>query len=479
MHRALPFVSLLALLSPFAVAQQAEQEIQAKTFVVEHFSYNSSTAKFIYRGKPNGLADGTKLVTSLTLLGELAASGTAFVQEQRFYGEFVTAGKEVVPGVYVLTVQARRADQEGPARAQFPADIEGDEDKGTKFLEWQAGSAERKVKEVRDAIAKEVPKIRDWYDKIAQFASLALKKIEADLAGKAPEEIKPAEKEKLLKAHWVGFYNESAGELEKASEAFRKAHMEGVYISPYQKSLENVVLLYELLSRLRSSYTIEVQTRLGMAAQILEEDKEKGRFQPKILIRQINGIAWSVQNDLGTTSKPIWFPAIKIGKERGTLQGTTWVSETSKFKIEIPNEAWTLHQGDEDSPMRVALNLEREEGLTLATVQVHMCEFPWAETKEERADAWECLAEYEWPRYRKTAGEWRKDEATGRDWYLFQFRTSSEMIQAEITCHLYFPTQRKHIVYGLMIASFYEGIALHHQADDFDKIKASFQLTEE
>ncbi len=475
-------VALVALSVPLAAQ---EEDVAARTFAVEHFSYNPSLEKFLFRGQGKGLPSGTQLVAVLSLRGQSGPSAALVVDpgrdpeaegpgESRFSGEFSTEGKTVLPGNYILTVTLQRGNQTDEIRSQLPEDL--DEDHAVSVFGWHAPSASSDYEKIRGAIASEIGEIRPIYDEAAQLGSTVTKKISAALEGKTAVDLKQAEKDKLF-GLWIPFYKKTQGALEKRAKDFETAWSSNVFLSPYQRAVRGVLDLTEFVLRLRSSYTVEILTALGMADQIPAEDVDRGRFGIRTVISQTNAVAWAVQNDIGDTS--IWAPTIRIEKERGAFEGQAYVSSVSGFRISKPNEGWEAVQGGVNSTMRLALNLQSEEGPVLSTIQVHMVEFPWAETKEELAQAWERLAEYEWPGYRRQKGEFVKD-ASGKEYYDFQFRTRSQYVQTEINCHLYFgkSEKRKHTVYGLMEVTFYEGIARHHWEEDFATILGSFELTE-
>lgn len=482
MHRAASIAGRLALLLPLlaapAMAQDDEREVPATSFDIQHFSYNQSRKAFVYRGRvTGGLPEKTKMVAILTLNGQVGASDNVFVKEGGFSGEFATGEAEVVPGTYVLQIVVRRTDQQGAVRNEYPSGL--DEDAGTKHFGWQAAQAGREAEKIRRAIAKEVATIRKVYDDAAQLGQTALKRIDQALAGKAPEDVPRGKRDQLLKDLWLGFFQETTGTLPAGAEKFRVAHDESTFVSPYQKAVDGVLKLYEFVEFLRSSYTVQILTKLGMEGEIPGEVREKGRFPPKTIISQVNGVAWSIQTDLGTDIT-VWMPTIEIARERGTQQGNTWVSSTSGFKITRPNEGWVFVTGEADSTMRLALNLQSDDGPVLSSIQVHMVQFPWADTKEELAEAWERLAEYEWPNYRKVSGSWQTDSTTGREHYVFRFRTRSEFVSTVVSCYLHVPSggKWKNTIYGVMEVSFYEGIMRHHAEDDYATILESFELVE-
>lgn len=480
MKSTIRFLVLATLVSP--VLAQEEEEIEARSFDVDHFSFNQSMEKFLFRGKVRGLPPQTQLIATISLRGEAGPSDAVYVNEEsRFEGEFATKGKDVVAGTYVLSIHVKRDNQQGPVRELFPQDLE--QDTGTKHCGWKQGSANTEWEKIRRAIVAECAGARGVYDRAAQFGHVALKKIDLALDAKRAGETLSGEEQTKLLGLWQPFYEETkdpAGGtvLEKRAREFEEKFVTPVFLSPYQKAVKGVVALYDFVDRLRSSYTVEILKRLGIQ-ELPEADVDRGRFPVPAVISQINAVAWSIQGDLGK-DVTMWEPTIEIAKERGALQGQTWVSATSGFKIDTPNAGWTLVTGEANSTMRLALNVQTEDGPCLATVMVHLVEFKWCTTKEELVDAWERLAEYEWPNYAKLQGEFVQ-EPGGKEHYLFRFRTRTDDFSTTVTCKLYFPKspKRAHTIYGLMEVGFYEGIAQIEFKKDFELIMNSFELAED
>ena len=155
-------VAILFVLPHLALAQEdlpsqlggPLEEKTARSFVINHFSFNPSKKEFIFRGKVNGLPDETTLSGNLYLEGNLGASESFFVKEGVFQGEFEVGERKVYPGVYVLELVADKGQQRGSVRDGFPAGL--DFDSAVRHVSHQRSSAARETEKVREQIAEEV-----------------------------------------------------------------------------------------------------------------------------------------------------------------------------------------------------------------------------------------------------------------------------------------------------------------------------------
>ena len=105
----------------------------------------------------------------------------------------------------------------------------------------------------------------------------------------------------------------------------------------------------------------------------------------------------------------------------------------------------------------------------------------WMLVDDDRIEAWQQLAEYDWPRYRFLSGEWKTDEEGNRLHYVYHFRSrSKDTGNAKITCYLHLPknSKRKGLVYGVMVVSFMEGVMEHHFEEEIQRVAESFQILE-
>lgn len=469
--RILRSVLLLPFVSGLALGQEEPAVQSARSFEITRFTYDERFMNFEVSGKSRGLPDGTRLAARITLDGAQAAAFPLFVGEGVFETNIPTEGRRVLPGTYVLTVTARRDAQSGDALAGWPEDLE--EDVGSANHAWQASAAASTIASIREDVIGRVEAIRLNFDLACQLGYGIGRRI--DQAG-GPAAIAPAARDALL-LPWREFLQSSEAPLVEGLASFRKDHYDGVFVSPIQDLVEIVVGLYQGVIGLRSAYTVEILTKLQMAEQIPAVDLERGRFSSANLIAQIFKAARAMQQRLGP-GRAVWAPIIKIGKERYNLDGKTYVSATSRFRIQIPGENWQILNGEANATERVTFQL-LHRGVPIGLAVVHMVEFPAAETPDERVAAWIRLAEYEWPKYRFVSGEWVNGEDGEPKYYLFKFRSRSDDVgRAHVTCYLHVPenSDRKGLLYGVMVVSFLEGVLGELTEDELEKTALSFQL---
>ncbi len=475
MRSALPFLALVLASGPaFGQEQPAEpgKDQDARSFRLTRFEFEERFSAFEIAGMAAGLPANARLNGRILLNGTQAAAFPLYVREGAFDAQVKVEGRTVLPGTYVLEVTARRQGQRGEALTAWPEGL--DEDVGSTHHSYMPNAEASTEAGVREDVIRRAQTIRANFDLACQIGYGTLRRI--DQAGEGIALQDPAAREKLLAA-WSTFVRDSEHPLVAGLESFRKENLDGVFISPLKPLVEVVVGLYQTVIGLRSSYSVAILTKLGMEDRIPPIDLERGRFSVENLIAQIYDGARAMEQRIGA-GRPVWAPVIQIPKERGSVDGKGYVSSTSKFRIEVPNERWQVEMGEADSTMRVCFRLMHRD-IPMGLAMVHMVEFPGAETADERIEAWKRLAEYDWPKYRFISGAWVDDEKGNHLYYLFRFKSRSDAVgRAHVTCYLHVPQgdERKGLLYGVMVVSFMEGLLGEVCEEDLKKTAESFQL---
>lgn len=473
--RILVILSILCLLPCPQAAGQETGEREARTFSIDRLAFDSSEKAFAFEGRTD-LPDRTRMVVSILLNGHEGASTQIGVEDGSFRGEFAVGDLELLPGRYELRILVARDRQRPDVFDLFPEGFE--DDRGNRFLEYRPANITKTWHALRKDFIAVLRDLRQLYDRTYQTGGKILDEIEATLADRERPELTRAEGDRMV-ARWTPFFEKTEGLLEQGSQ-FKAKYVSGTFICPYQDAARSIVALHEALARLRAVYTIQILTAVGRQAEVEAGLSDLGGFTVHQVASQIHALAWSASRELDAFP---WDPQIEIGKERGTLEERTYTSRTSRFRIDLPEgEGWEIDYGEADSPTRLAAVLNLGQ-IPMASVQVAMVEFPWATTREERAEAWVRLAENNWPRYQEREMRFVREEAEDgavREYCLFRFSTRSQWAQSTIECHLYFPDSggREHTVYGVMIVPFYQGVVRQEEdlESQIEAMAASFEV---
>lgn len=461
---------LLAIAALLLVPAHAQQkDVAAKNFSIDGAEYSDVSREFEFWGK-GALPDGTVLRAYLDLSGNACPAIIVPVQEGRFHGSFPTKEREVLPGRYALHVSLGR---EGlPAGApNLLGDAEIDD--GICHVDHMAADGPKVAESLTAESLALIQVIRGMFDDACQTASQVQKATLA--ARKDGAALTPAQVDAILEP-WKRVHAGTRQELLRRRAEYVERQLARIYLSPIAEAAQSIVTLLDSVVSLVSSFTIELMEGLGRGKDVTSEDRDRGRFSSRVLIGQVMGIARGIQYRL-SPGKPIWAPLIDIAKERGSREGATYVSQVSGFRLDVP-EGWKVVQGEEDSTLRLGCYLMNQE-IFRACVEVHAVDFPWAEGKEELAQAWVRLAEYEWEKYRFKKAEFKTD-AKGREYYEFSFVASLSAILGDVsvTCYLYFAPDEKHPhrVHAVMVVFPWRGLMMHHYEDELNMMLESFDL---
>ncbi|MDP7033644.1 MAG: hypothetical protein QF752_04020, partial [Planctomycetota bacterium] len=331
-----------------------------------------------------------------------------------------------------------------------------------------ASAAKKERNRYREVILKEVSQVRKSYDEILQNGIRFSRLVVSDSS------LSEDTKSKIA-SDWQTVWESSdlsARSRELKDEVFG---MDTCYAIPHLETAQMTLELVEQIHRLKCIYFYRVWKGLGRLQEVPRHVASEGTYDPRNVLARVNAVALRIQS-LMKAEKPIWEPLLKVAKERGSYGGkdrNTYTSSVSGFQITRASSNWKWDLGAKNSPMRLSVNYSMkgigDEELVQHLIQVNKVEFKWAETPEEIAQAWEQLAEYEWPNYQKLNGQF-VEIGEGDDVqkvYKFRFQTRSPNLTAEVECHLFFPVKEENrgIVYGLLHLSMASGLD-HHMSDE-------------
>ncbi|MBI4617240.1 MAG: hypothetical protein HY720_26745 [Planctomycetes bacterium] len=421
------FAVIAVLLVTPAGAQGPSSDNGEEPVAIDLFEHDGLKDGFAFVGRSLGPPDGTLLYACLSLDGQDGPKLQLVVKEGSFEGTFDTAGKRLAPGRYVLTVGLLGAQPSGIAWSWASAHQECPD--AARSWECEPSRIEDDRRRRREAIEDEMGRLRDLHER-----SLAARSGAEDLEWLEPR------------------LSETLGD---AGKVFRETWIEPMFLPPFGTAMEAVSSLYRELGTLLGTCRAEADGR--------EPEVSFARVEGRL-----HGLAWLVRRELGDGSVRSWPHRTRIAREQGEVDRGVYRSRTSGFRIEVPPEYWGCVLGESDSPLRLSMRMTWPDGHAVEFIDVYRHEFAWARDREELLEAWEGVAEGEWPRYRLL--EKRKNPDGDLE---IHFRTIGPMGYALRLAHVY-PSEQPGVVFAVIDYDLYDGLVRFYVLENRRSIAHSF-----